>query len=212
MSKEQYARLSAWLIGAWGFVALVASALHLFNGAPGQPPIALGLSVVIPVVVFLMWFARSPGFRDYLLSLNARTLTIVQSWRVGGFVFLVLYSYGILPGLFALPAGWGDIAIGATAYLAAVKLGDARRRRSFILWQLLGTLDLVLAIALGVTARFIRPAGISTDAMSVLPLSLIPTFVVPLLLMLHFICIAQARRWPTRQESSPRMHLNSSVA
>jgi hypothetical protein len=31
--------------------------------------------------------------------------------------------------------------------------------------------------------------------MTVLPLSLIPTFAVPLLLMLHIICIAQARQW-----------------
>jgi hypothetical protein len=35
--------------------------------------------------------------------------------------------------------------------------------------------------------------------MTVLPLSLIPTFAVPLLFILHFICIAQALRWPTPQ-------------
>jgi hypothetical protein len=32
-------------------------------------------------------------------------------------------------------------------------------------------------------------------AMTVLPLSLIPTFLVPLYLILHVICIAQARGW-----------------
>jgi hypothetical protein len=32
-------------------------------------------------------------------------------------------------------------------------------------------------------------------AMTVLPLSLIPTFFVPLFMMLHVICIAQARKW-----------------
>jgi hypothetical protein len=31
--------------------------------------------------------------------------------------------------------------------------------------------------------------------MTVLPLSLIPAFAVPLLMMLHIICIAQARQW-----------------
>jgi hypothetical protein len=35
--------------------------------------------------------------------------------------------------------------------------------------------------------------------MTVLPLSLIPTFAVPLFLILHIICIAQARQW---QESA----------
>jgi hypothetical protein len=31
--------------------------------------------------------------------------------------------------------------------------------------------------------------------MTVLPLSLIPTFAVPLVMMLHVICIAQAGQW-----------------
>jgi hypothetical protein len=38
---------------------------------------------------------------------------------------------------------------------------------------------LVLAVTLGATARFIRPHGASMLAMTVLPLSLVPTFLVP---------------------------------
>jgi hypothetical protein len=33
--------------------------------------------------------------------------------------------------------------------------------------------------------------------MTVLPMSYIPTFAVPLFLILHIICIAQTRLWPT---------------
>ena len=40
-------------------------------------------------------------------------------------------------------------------------------------------------------------------AMTVLPLSLIPTFLVPLFFILHLICIAQARAW--RVASGDRM-------
>ena len=112
-----------------------------------------------------------------------------------GFVFLVLYVYKILPGQMALPAGWGDIAIGATAPLVALKLADPNHRKSFIFWQLLGITDLVTAVGNGVTAGFLHPEGISTSAMTVLPMSLIPTFAVPLFLILHFISIAQARQW-----------------
>jgi hypothetical protein len=36
---------------------------------------------------------------------------------------------------------------------------------------------------------------VSMNAMTVLPMSLIPTFAVPLLLILHLIAIAQARQW-----------------
>src|SRR5216683_4080094 len=190
-----YGRLTGVLIAAWFIFALSASALHLFKTDPDVPPLALGLAVLIPLVVFLLWFATSVGFRQFALSLNPRTLTFVHSWRIAGFTFLALYAAGLLPGAFALPAGWGDIAIGATAPLAALKLANFSRRRGFIFWQILGILDLVTAVATGTTDRWISPNEVGTALMTVLPLSLIPTFAVPLLMMLHVICIAQARQW-----------------
>jgi hypothetical protein len=124
-------------------------------------------------------------------------------------VFLVLSTYEILPEILALPAGWGDIAIGATALPVALLLARPEHKTSFIVWQVLGVTDLVLAITLGAAARFIDPQGvaeISTAPMAFLPLSLIPTFAVPLLLILHGISIAQARRW-----SSEARDLHSGV-
>ena len=201
MTNRTYAKLTAGLIAAWFTFSLSASALHLFRTDPSQPPLALLLAVVIPISLFLLWYRSSPSFREFILSLSPRTLTIVQAWRIAGFVFLVLYSYGILPGFLALPAGWGDIAIGATAIVVAMRLANPSYKTSFILWQALGITDLVMAIGQGAVARFIGPQsltspnGITTAPMTVLPLSLIPTFAVPLFLILHIICITQARRW-----------------
>jgi hypothetical protein len=98
-----------------------------------------------------------------------------------------LRAHGILPGIFALPAGWGDIAIGATAPLVAMKLDQFGHRKAFILWQALGMLDLVMAVFLGSLAGIIRLDEIITGAMDVFPLSPIPTFAVALLMNLHFI-------------------------
>lgn len=197
MTNPNYRKLTAWLLAGWFIFVLVASALHAFQ-TDASPARALGVAVATPLVLFLLWYAGSAGFREFVLSLNLRTLTLVHAWRIAGYTFLVLYAYGILPGIFALPAGWGDIAIGATAPLVAFKLANPRHRTNFILWQVLGMADLVIAVTMGTTARLIQPDGISTAAMTVLPLSLIPTFAVPLLLILHVIAIAQARRWPAR--------------
>jgi hypothetical protein len=198
MKNTNYRKLVAGLLAGWFVVALSTSALHAFQ-TDASPPRALGLAVAAPLALFALWFAASPGFREFLLSLNPRTLTLLHTWRVAGYTFLVLYSYGILPGIFALPAGWGDIAVGVTAPLVASRLANARHRTSFIVWQLLGMADLVVAVTMGSTARLIAPHGIAPTAMTVLPLSLIPTFAVPLLLMVHAILIAQARRWPVRE-------------
>jgi len=203
MTNAKYAKLTTALIIIWFLFTLTASALHVFRTAPDQPPLPLGLAVLIPIVIFVIWSAVSQPFRQFLLSLNPRMLTIVQAWRIAGFVFLVLYTYDILPGQLALPAGWGDIAIGATAPLVALKLANPNHRKSFIVWQLLGITDLVNAVGMGVAARFINPHGIATSAMTVLPMSLIPTFAVPLFMILHFISIAQARQW--QEQPYPRV-------
>ncbi len=168
--------------------------------------------MLAPIVLFLSWYTASEGFRNFVLSLTLRTLTAVQTWRIMGFLFLILNARGILPALFALPAGLGDMAIGATAPFIAWKLADPGHRKAFIAWQVLGMLDLVTAVTLGTTARPISPAASGTAAMTVLPLSLIPTFIVPLLMIIHMICIAQARRWPEQQHSGFGEQLPSSAA
>ncbi len=66
---------------------------------------------------------------------------------------------GVLPAIFALPAGYGDMAIGATATLVAWQLATPSHRHSFIFWQALGIADLVAAVSLGITARLISPSG-----------------------------------------------------
>jgi hypothetical protein len=200
MSK--YAKFSAGLLAAWLAFSLSSSALHLYTNAPNTPPIAFGLAVITPIILFLIWFASSAEFRQFALSLSPRALTLVHSMRIAGFVFLVLATYKILPAFFALSAGWGDIAIGVTASFAALRLANPAHRKSFIFWQVLGIIDLVNALALGTLAGVIDPHGIPTTAMTVLPMSYIPTFAVPVFLILHIICIAQARRWPTTHSAA----------
>lgn len=208
----KYAKSTTGLVAAWFALSLTASALHIYVAGPNAPPLALGLAALTPIVAFAIWFAVSPGLRQFTLSLNPRILTMVQSWRVIGFVFLVLATYGILPRAFALPAGWGDIAIGATASFVALTLASPNHRTIFIIWQVLGIVDLVMAVTLGTLVPIIDPHGIPTAAMTVLPLSLIPTFVVPLLLILHVICIMQATRWPSPQRAEIGQQLRSPAA
>ena len=193
MSNSGYKKVTAAIVAAWFVFALTAGALHVFAGG-GRLGAAVGLAALIPMVVFGVWYATSPGFREFTLSLNPKVLTAVHTWRIGGLRFVLLYLAGGLPGIFALPAGLGDMGVGATALLVAARYAKPEHRRDFIVWQALGIFDLVLAVTLGTTAGLISP-GADMTRMTVLPLSLIPTFAVPLLIMLHVISIAQARRW-----------------
>jgi hypothetical protein len=211
MKHASYGKLLGGIVAAWFAFALIASAFHLFVTDPGKPPIPIALGATLPVLLFVGWYAASKPFREFALGLNPQAVTLVHTFRIVGFSFLVLYTYHILPGIFALPAGWGDIAIGATAPLAAWKLARSERRRGFITWQLLGMADLVNALSMGALVSIARAYGAADFPMAVLPLSLIPTFGVPLLFILHIISIRQALQWkPTQMAASET--LRTSVA
>jgi hypothetical protein len=191
-----YRKLTLALITTWFLIALTASILGAFrNGS--RLGVGVAIAALTPLVVFLVWFRTSVRFRQFAMSLNPAVLTSVQSWRIVGFIFVLLEAHGLLPAIFAWPAGFGDMAVGMTASLVAWKSANSAHRSAFIRWQMFGIADLVTAVALGATAGLLRPQGPTTALMTVLPLSLIPTFLVPLFLMLHIICIAQARKWPS---------------
>ena len=212
MSGRDYRKLAIGIIAAWFVFAVSAGGAHVFKQGAAGLPVALGLSVAIPILVFWIWFRTSAGFREFALSLDPRVLTIVQSWRIAGFVFVVLYFYGILPGMFANPAGWGDIAVGLTAPWVAMKLAEPGHRKGFIFWNALGLLDLLVAVTTGTTSGLVHPGGLAADAMTVLPLSIVPTFLVPLFGILHIIVIAQARRWPEVEGAQNRQRVATSAA
>ncbi len=194
---KNYARFTLGLVIAWFVLALTASSLHLFQNNDNRIGLAVAFAAGTPIVVFSLWFAASQNFRRFALSLDPKILTSAQSWRIIGFTFLLLEAHRVLPAVFAFPAGYGDMFIGVTAFYVAWKLADPAHRNNFILWQLLGILDLVIAVSIGTTAALISPQGPTMAPMTVLPLSLIPTFLVPLFTILHVICIAQARTWKT---------------
>jgi hypothetical protein len=189
-----YKKLSMLVI-AWFILAVAASAMHLFENKGNRIGLAVAIAALTPILVFSLWFAASPNFRRFALSWNTEILTALQSWRIIGFVFLLLEARGLLPGLFAFSAGYGDIAIGATASLVAWKFANPRHANLFILWQTLGIMDLVLAVTLGTAAGLINPYGTSMAVMTILPLSLVPTFLVPLFFIFHIVSIRQAKSW-----------------
>ena len=183
--------LTLVVLGVWFLFALGGSLLGVFESG-ARPPLLLGLAAVVPVVAFVAGYLTSAHFREFVLSLDLQALSLAQTFRVVGIVFVILYFLGALPGAFALPAGLGDFAIGITAPVVAWYWKRPFPYRTFIVWNMLGSLDLVNAMSLGVLASA-SPVGIlagdvTTRLMGQFPLSLIPTFFVPLLLIFHLIC------------------------
>jgi hypothetical protein len=185
------------LLALW-FALVIALGLNgAFTRPLGEAPRGIALGVSVPVVVFLLAYATLPGFQTFVRHVDLSLATAVQSWRFAGFGFLALYKYNVLPGSFAWPAGLGDIAIGLTApwvAMALIRRPEFAASRTFVIWNLLGILDLIVAVGSGgANSFFASPGEVSTRPMSELPLVLIPAFAVPLFLMLHITSLIQSR-------------------
>lgn len=189
-----------------GVLALWFAAIVALGGAgviarpPGTPPVPILIGATVPVLLFLGAYRSWPTFRAHVLSLDLSLAAAIQAWRAGGLGFLALYAHGILPGAFAWPAGLGDIAIGVTAPWVAralVRRPDFAKGRVFTIWNLLGILDLVVAVSVGglISVLASGAAGEATTApMARLPLVLIPAYLVPVFVVLHLAALFQAHR------------------
>jgi hypothetical protein len=117
--------------------------------------------------------------REFVLSADLRIIVGMQAWRWAGFGFLTLYTYGVLPGIFAWPAGLGDMAIGVTAPLvlsALLRRPGFAASKSFVAWNVSGILDLTVAVSIGALVPLLAPnfyGAVSTAPMTQLPLVLV---------------------------------------
>jgi hypothetical protein len=179
-----------WLLGAHG--AFVAS--------PGSPLLPIFFGLAIPLAVFFAAYFGWGKFRTFVLGADLRLVAAIQGWRWAGLGFLSLYAYRVLPGLFAFPAGLGDMAIGFTApwiVLGLVRQPAFAASKRFVVWNIMGILDLVVAVSLGTIRSGFIPGltgNVTTSPMAQLPLVLIPAYLVPFFIMLHFTALSQARR------------------
>lgn len=183
----------------WFALVLLLGARGAFVTAPGTPPLPILIGFLAPILVFFAGWRTSRAFRAFVLGVDLRLATAIQAWRFAGLEFLALYVHGVLPGLFAWPAGLGDIAIGVTApwlVLALIRQPSFAAGKPFRVWNLLGILDLVVAVGTGVLGSGLAVGLVgetTTGPMAQLPLVLIPAYFVPIFIMLHAVALIQGR-------------------
>jgi hypothetical protein len=188
------AALVAWLALIW-----TAGAAGLFEVGRSRVPL-LPLAVVLPVVIGLPLLMSSGRIATALDAAAPSWLVGLQVYRVLGGNFLVLWSYGAIPGVFAVPAGAGDVLVGLLALPAALYLasGRAHGRAVAVSWNVLGVVDLVTAVTLGVLTSPGPLQRLALDHPNLLtssyPTVMTPAFAVPLSLILHGLSLRQLWR------------------
>src|SRR5262245_21349171 len=97
-----------------------------------------------------------------------------------------LLSRGALPYAFAVPGGWADILVAALALVLLAEARPLNARRGLVgAWNALGLIDILFVVATATRLAVADPD--SLRPLLHLPLSLLVTFLVPLIIASHVV-------------------------
>jgi hypothetical protein len=194
---KAFSSISLLLVG-WFLVATLTSMAGSYSPRSGSAP-TIQYGLLTPILAGVLLFRAWPLLRRTLEAVPNSWLVGAQLYRALGIIFLILYAGGRLPGLFALPAGIGDVLVGVLAPAAAIAYARSPKDAALRvrLWNLLGVTDLVVAVTMGFltapsplqVAAFDRPSAL----IGTFPLVLIPVFAVPLSILLHLASLHKLR-------------------
>jgi hypothetical protein len=177
---------------SWLFVAVLIGYSGLLQNTRLPMP-ALGMAITLTLLAAI---TLKPEYRKRALRVGVRPLIAVHLSRFVGIYFLWLYNQGLLPRDFAVPAGWGDIVVAMLAVVVLLAFDPKKKsgRIAILLWNIIGLIDILMVFAAGATMARTDPllqAGFTS-----LPLSLLPTFLIPLIIVTHVLIFV----WWMRQK------------
>ena len=191
-------RLTAVAVaGLWIGLAIALAGTGAYADVATPVP-AIGVMAGLPLVAAAIAALSSAKVREALLALPLPLLVGLNIMRIFGAFFLLLAAQGRLSGPFPQSAGWGDVIVGVTAVPLTLAVATGHRG-ALLAWNLLGALDLIAALTLGILSAPGSPlqlfgGTIGSAAVTVLPWSNIPALLVPFYLITHGLIFAHLAR------------------
>ena len=191
--------ISAVILIGWLAAAIALGAMGIYDVNASEVP-TIQYGILLPILIGTLMIWRSEAANRIIDAVPQEWIVGVQLYRALGVIFLILYATGKLPSLFAWPAGIGDIAIGLLAPVVGLAYARAPRKAAGLVaaWNVLGILDLMVAVATAfMTApSLLQPIEVqpTSELMTVLPMVLIPTYLVPLSIVLHLASLVKLGR------------------
>ncbi|HEU4725360.1 MAG TPA: hypothetical protein VFU59_08690 [Candidatus Eisenbacteria bacterium] len=189
-------------LGLWLAVAVAAGRAGLLASAPGA---AIGFVNLTLTVATLLLVRTIPSLREWAMVASLRPWIAYHLVRFVGLAFLAFAVAGRLPADFAVKAAWGDIAVAILAgfvAMFALPVVTIRKWLVVFLWNLLGFADILFVLATAIPLAIRDVASMSP--LREWPLVLLPTFIVPLILVTHvlvFVRLFKGREAMARRQT-----------
>jgi hypothetical protein len=185
-SNQKTEKAIVLVLFIWGIFVYYLGKAHFFSHLP-KPLIGLTLVSIATGLIFS--FLKIPQLKKALLSIPLRYLALFSFWRIfAGLAFLA--NVDQLPRTFATEAGIGDIISGVLCILIFCFFPN---RKGWIIFNIVGLLDLVSALGLGMYFAISNHPQMQT--VTQLPFIFIILLGVPLLIFGHFVSIYKLLIW-----------------
>lgn len=185
MSGSRFAAPIILLV--WLIAAIVAVGNGLLYQVPFPPP----LFVVIGIVFAFLCLVVVPGAAKWVGDLDLAWLLGFHLIRFVGVYFIWLAGQGRLDPSFAYTGGIGDIITAAGAALL-IAMPAWRLGKGLLIWNLFGIVDILFVVAKVAWGVSTTPAGFAEFFR--LPLGLLPTFIVPVIIVSHVVVFFRLKR------------------
>jgi hypothetical protein len=186
--------LAAVFVALWFAAVFTLSITGWFERFSSAALFGIGALLSATGFVVLHWW--SERFRGFLRARSLKRLTQAQSLRFFGTLALIKSSQHVLPAIFAIPTGLMDDALAISSFFVAAQLvsKEGRPRAGFIAWHVAGLGSLAISVVLAVltsSERFgVVERGATSWPMTWFPMSLVPTFIGPMVLICHLLALA----------------------
>jgi hypothetical protein len=183
-----------FVVAIWLAAAIVVGTSGAMQKLPPPAPqiIIAGLTVAL-----LITWRTSEAFKSWVQTIDIRVLIALHLTRFVGAYFVYLSGSGELPYSFAIPAGCGDMAVAAAGGLLLLCWRRLRKKSLWVgVWNVAGLLD-ILGVVVSAAGHALADRA-SMAGLLHLPLSLLPTFLVPLIIASHIFIFSRLRNSSAR--------------
>ena len=181
-----------------GWLCFAVGLAGWFHNA-SAPAVAATVWTLTALALIACWKIGPIGV--WALNVDLRWLVLFHLLRlVAGVYFLVLCQRATLPCAFAMRAGWGDIIVSILTLAVVAVMRTEFAKTLLLIWNTIGLLDIIFVVFSAL--RFGLTDWQSMQALRELPLSLLPTFLVPLIIASHVLIFIRIAAPATIRTSS----------
>jgi len=154
-------------------------------------PPKIVVTTTLPFAAFLIFIYNTKSVKQANEVLKLEDLVGIHIFRLIGSIFLILLLHNLLPPVFALIAGVGDVLTALTSIFVvkAIEHKKSYAKRLTYIWNTFGLIDILTTAILAIvfTKISIDTGNIGVDILAEFPFCFVPAFAPPTIIFLHLL-------------------------